>query len=99
MKVSINNVLNNYTDMRPYTKGGSAPSTVSNDGHSFDAVIIKSNPRQIEEHTFAKSVSQRLSSEVKQTASEEKIQGLREQVASQTYHIDTYAIASRMLLV
>ena len=99
MKVSINNIMNNYTDLRPHTKGGSTPSASANDGHSFDAVIIKSNPRQIEEHTFAKSVSQRLSSEIRYTASEERIKGLQDQVASHTYQIDTYAIASRMLLL
>ncbi|MCI8639974.1 MAG: flagellar biosynthesis anti-sigma factor FlgM [Coprococcus sp.] len=99
MKVSINNIMNNYTDLRPHTKGGSAPLPSSNDGHSFDAIIIKSNPRQIEEHTFAKSVSQKLSSEVKNTASEERIKNLQDQVAAHTYQIDTYAIASRMLLL
>ncbi len=99
MKVSINNIINNYTDLRPHAKGGSAPLSSSNDGHSFDAVIIKSNPRQIEEHTFAKSISRQLASEVKNTASEEKIKSLQDQVASHTYQIDTYAIASRMLLL
>lgn len=100
MKISTNNnIMKNYTDLRLHTKENYNPPVTPNDGHSFDAIIIKSNPRQIEEHTFAKSVAQRLSSEVERTASAEKVQDLRKQVSESTYHIDAYAIASRMLLV
>ena len=68
MKITTNNnVMNNYADLRIHTKDNSTPSAVSNDGHNFDAVIIKSDPRQIEERTFAKDVSRRLSSEIKDT--------------------------------
>ncbi len=99
MKITTNNVINNFTDRRIHTKDNSAPSVISNDGHNFDAVIIKSDPRQIEERTFAKAVAQRLSSEIKDTASADKIQGLQNQVASNTYHVDAHAIAARMLLL
>ena len=81
MKISTNNVINNFTDIRIHTKENSAPSVVSNDEHNFDAIIIQSDPRQIEEHTFAKSLS------------------LQDRIASHTYHIDTHAIAARMLLL
>ena len=77
----------------------SAPSAASSDGHSFDALIIQSNPRQIEEHTFAESVSRQLSSGMSDTASAEKVQDLKNKVAEHTYQIDAYAIASRILLV
>lgn len=99
MKISTNNVINNFTDMRIHTKENSAPSVVSNNGHNFDAIIIQSDPRQIEEHTFAKSLSRQLSSEIKDTASAERVQDLKNQVASQEYHIDAHAIAARMLLL
>ncbi len=99
MKITTNNVINNFTDRRIHTKENSAPSVISNDGHNFDAVIIKSDPRQIEEHTFAKAVAQRLSSEVKNTASSDKIQNLQNQVAANEYHVDAHAIAARMLLL
>lgn len=99
MKISTNNVINNFTDLRIHTKENSAPPVVSNDGHNFDAVIIQSDPRQIEEHTFAKSLSRQLSSEVKNTASADKVQNLRDRIAAHTYHIDTHAIAARMLLL
>ena len=101
MKITTNNMIKNYTDFRIHTKENPAPSAVSpnNDSHKFDALIIQSKPRQIEEHTFAKSVSLRLSSEVSQTASAEKLQNLQNQVSENTYQVDAYAIASRMLLV
>ncbi len=99
MKITTNNMIKNYPDLRIHTKENSTPPAVSNDGHSFDAVIIKSNPRQIEEHTFAKSVSRQLSSEVNATASAEKIERLQNQVSQHTYQVNAYAIASRMLLI
>ena len=99
MKITTNNVIKNFTDRRIHTKDNSAPSVISNDGHNFDAVIIKSDPRQIEERTFAKAVAQRLSSEIKYTASADKIQSLQNQVASNTYYVDAHAIAARMLLL
>ena len=99
MKITTNNVINNFTDRRIHTKDNSAPSVISNVGHNFDAVIIKSDPRQIEERTFAKAVAQRLSSEMKDTASADKIRSLQNQVASNTYHVDAHAIAARMLLL
>ncbi|MCI8886243.1 MAG: flagellar biosynthesis anti-sigma factor FlgM [Dorea sp.] len=100
MKITTNNnVMNNYADLRIHTKDNSTPSAVSNDGHNFDAVIIKSDPRQIEERTFAKDVSRRLSSEMKDTASADKLHNLQEQITAKTYHVDAHAIAARMLLL
>ncbi len=100
MKISTNNnVINNFTDMRIHTKENSTPSVVSNDEHNFDAIIIKSDPRQIEEHTFAKSLTRQLSSEIKNMASADKIHNLQNQVTSNTYHVDANAIAARMLLL
>lgn len=103
MKITnTNNMIKNYTDLRLHTaKENSAPSVTSknSDGHSFDALIIQSNPRQIEEHTFAKSVSRQISSAMNYTASAEKIQNLKDQISGHTYHVDAYAIASMMLML
>ena len=100
MKISTNNnVINNFTDLRIHTKESSTPSVVSNEEHNFDAIIIKSDPRQIEEHTFAKSLARQLSSEIKNMASADKIHNLQNQVTSNTYHVDAHAIAARMLLL
>ncbi len=99
MKIITNNIMKTYPDPRIHTKGNPAPSAASSDGHSFDALIIQSNPRQIEEHTFAESVSRQLSSGITETASAEKVQDLKNQVVEGRYQVDAYAIASRILLV
>lgn len=99
MKISNNNLIKNYTELRLHTKETSAPSVAPSEKHSFDAVIIQSNPRQIEEHTFAKAVSRQLSSEVSSIASAEKIGQLQKQVSEHMYQVDAHAIASRMLVI
>lgn len=98
MKITTNNILKSDPDVRVHTKENSAPSAASKDGHSFDALIIQSNPRQIEEHTFAESVSRQLSSGIEDSVSAEKVQNLKDQVAEHTYQVDAYAIASKILL-
>lgn len=99
MKI-FNNIIKNYTDLHLHTKEISASRAASNEGHSFDEIIIQSDPREIEEHTFSKVLSQRLSSEVaKSTGSAEKIQDLKNQVTENTYTIDAREIASRILLI
>ena len=99
MKIFTNNVPKNYTELRPHSKEAHASGSISGVSHSFDAITIQSDPRQIEEHTFAQAVSRKIFSEVSQTASDEKISELKNQVASQNYHVDPHAIASRILLV
>lgn len=98
MKISIGTILNNHTDLRSVSRNASGTSIVPESGHNYDAVIIKSNPRQIEEHTFAKAVSKKLSAEVKESASPERVRDLRQQVADGRYSVDAYAVAARMLL-
>ncbi|HCT91330.1 MAG TPA: hypothetical protein DF613_08115 [Lachnospiraceae bacterium] len=98
MKISIGTILNNHTELRSVSRNASGVAAAPDNGHSFDAVIIKSNPRQIEEHTFAKAVAKKLSAEVKESASPERVQALQQQVAEGRYSVDAYAVASRMLL-
>mgnify|MGYP001043697638 CR=1 FL=1 len=99
MKIYADKVLKNYAELRPSSKESHASDASSGVSHNFDAITIQSDPRKIEEHTFAQAVSKELSSEVAKTASDEKIAALKEQIASRNYQIDPYAIASRILLV
>ena len=98
MKITIGTLLNNPAELRPISRGTSGVSANPDSGHSYDAVIIKSHPRQIEEHCVAKSIARELSAEVRETASREKIQDLQQQVAEGRYSVDAYAVASRMLI-
>lgn len=99
MKITTNNVLKNYTEMRPLAKENHAAGASADIGHNFDAVTIQSDPRKLEEHSFAKAVRREISSDISRTASDQKLQELKTRIASNTYHIDPHAIAARMLLI
>ncbi len=99
MKITTNNVLKNYTELRPLAKENHASGASTDIGHNFDAVTIQSDPRKLEEHTFAKAVRQEISSDITRTAADEKLKELKRQIASNTYHVDPHAIAARMLLI
>lgn len=99
MKITMNNLIKNYTNPRLCTKDNTASRAVTNSGHNFDAITIQSNPRQIEERTFAENISKKLSAEVFKPASDEKLERLQKEVSSQSYKIDSCAIASKILLL
>lgn len=98
MKISVNHLMRNYTDLNVYAKESSTANAVPNTGHKFDAITIQSNRRQIEERTFAESISKQLFADVTNPVPEENVDGLKAQVAAGTYRIDSRAIASRILL-
>lgn len=97
MKISTNNIFKNYNDLQLHTKGNLVDGAASNDTHKFDVITIHSNPRQIEERTFADSAAREVSSQMKETVPDEKLQNLHSQIALGIYQIDTHAIASKML--
>lgn len=99
MKISTNNIFKNYTGLPIHTKEHFTEKASSNKDHKFDVITIQSNRRQIEERAFAESVSKELISNLDNTASEEKLQNLQNQIALGTYRIDSQAIASKILLV
>lgn len=100
MKINTNNTIKSYmNDMLLHTKENSSSVRIQSREHKFDAITIQSDPRQIEQLTFAKAVSREISSKISAAPSEERIQELKERVASHSYQIDARAIASRMLLL
>lgn len=99
MKININNSFQNYTDLRLHTKEASSVCTGINKPHKFDAITIQSNPRQIEEHTFANVLSKELSKEISTPTSEEKISLLKQQINSGSYSVNAQEIAAKILLI
>lgn len=99
MKISLNHLIRNYTDVSKHTKGTSAVHSISNTEHNFDAITIQSNPRQIEERTFSELVAKQLFHAVSNDVSEEKVNSLQTQVEAGTYQIDSRSIASKILLL
>lgn len=98
MKINANPMIKNYTaDILLHAKESVSSAPVRE--HKFDAITIQSDPRQIEQVTFAKAVSRELSSRISKPVSEDRVQELKSQIQSNSYSIDACAIASRMLLV
>ncbi len=98
MKISLNNIRPYRPNAVGYTKSDTRVSGENKARGNYDAITIQSNSRQIQEKTFSEALSRRIVSEVRQPAAPEKVETIRQQVAAGTYHIDPYAIASKMML-
>ncbi len=98
MKISLNNISPYRPDAVGYTKPDSRIPGDTKAAGNYDAITIQSSSRQIQEKTFSEALSKRIVSEVKQSADPGKVEAIRQQVAAGTYHIDPYAIASKMML-
>ena len=98
MKISLNNINPFRPDAVGFSKADSRVSAGAKESGNYDAITIQSSSRQIQEKTFSEALSRKVASDVKQEATPERVEALKQQVASGTYQIDPYAIASRMLL-
>ncbi len=98
MKISINNLSNNYSDLQIRSKETQKSfSTLSGSGTaSYDQIFIQSDSRKIEESTFIDTLSGTLSKELAST--HKNIAQIKSQVQNNTYQIDAQLIASRILL-
>lgn len=99
MKISINNIQKNYSDLQIQSKEThkSLASSSESEFSKFDQLLIQSDPRQIEESSFVDNVSKQLSHEVSSTVND--FDKIKAQVQNHTYQIDAQAIASRILLI
>ena len=97
MKISINNIQKNYSDLQIQSKETykSLASLSESEFSNFDQLLIQSDP--IEESSFMESLSKQLSHEV--SSSEKDFEKIKSQVQNHTYQIDAQAIASRILLL
>lgn len=100
MKISMDNICNLYRQSaaaQPIKKD----ETVSgiNKEKNFDAIRISSEGEAaLEETEFIKTLSAKISAEVRQEVPGEKVDSLKEKIAAGTYEIDVTAIAARILL-
>ena len=99
MKISINNIQKNYSDLQIQSKEThkSLASLSESEFSNFDQLLIQSDPKQIEESSFMESLSKQLPHEV--SSSEKDFEKIKSQVQNHTYQIDAQAIASRILLL
>lgn len=98
MKISLNSINPFRPETVGFSKTDSKVSAGAKESGNYDAITIQSSSRQIQEKTFSETLSRRITSEVKQETSPERVEALKQQVALGTYKIDPYAIASRMLM-
>lgn len=100
MKISnTNNLAASYRDISLHTKDSPGSYTQVSDGKSFDAVSIQSTPRQITEKKFASSLAGEIVSQVSRPVSPERLEQLKDQIASGSYRVNASAVASGMLLI
>ncbi len=99
MKISINNIAKNYSDLQIQSKETqkSLASLSESESSNFDQLLIRSNPKQIEEYSFMEGLSKNLSKEV--SSSVKDLEQIKSQVQNGTYQIDAQAVASRILLL
>ena len=99
MKISINNIQKNYSDLQIQSKEThrSLASLAESEFSSFDKLLIQSDPRKVEESSFTENLSRKLSNEISSSAKD--FEKIKLQVQSHTYQIDAQAIASRILLL
>ena len=98
MKISMNNMSNNYSDLQIRSKETrSTFSTISGSANpNFDQILIQSDPKTIEESSFIDALTSKISKDLSSSAKD--ISPIKEQVQNHTYHIDASLIASRILL-
>jgi negative regulator of flagellin synthesis FlgM len=66
--------------------------------NNYDAITIRSAPQEAMDTKFISTLKDALMKEIKQTASEEKLNRLRQKIEDGTYQVDANKIAERILL-
>lgn len=66
--------------------------------NNYDEITIRSAPQEEMDSKFISSLKNALMKEIKQTASEEKLDLLRQKIEDGTYQVDANKIAERILL-
>lgn len=97
MKISFNGI-NNYIINRDVEKPA-VTSSRSQNTRNFDGITIHANITASPEKTFQDHLSQKLSMEVRQPVSSQKLEDIKNQIQSGTYEIDVNAIADKILLL
>ncbi|MCI9598702.1 MAG: hypothetical protein HFE75_15780 [Firmicutes bacterium] len=98
MKISIDSATNAYLNPVNTAMKNSKSASVSENGKKFDQIMINTNSRQIAEEKLEEAAKKEVASQVFQTASDERVAALKEQVSQGIYKIDPEAIAGRILL-
>lgn len=97
MSIIINGITSSYQSKLALSKSESRTASAIGGAPNYDALTINTSPQK-EESRFASRLAQKISEQVKVTASTDRIEQLRQQVADDTYSISPQEIVSRILM-
>lgn len=101
MKISMENIYSLYRQnaiTKPIKRDENVPG-INNREKNFDEIRISlQGENALGENEFIKTLSARLSAEVREEPSGEKLDSIKEKIRQGCYEIDVSAIASRILL-
>nr|WP_288830216.1 flagellar biosynthesis anti-sigma factor FlgM [uncultured Clostridium sp.] len=99
MRISQNYYSTRYnTSMTRQNQDQNEISLSETSKNNYDAITIRSAPQEAMDSKFISTLKDALMKEIKQTASEEKLDRLREKIEDGTYQVDANKIAERILL-
>lgn len=99
MKVSMESAAASYINKTNVGMKNGKPESIQESSQKFDQIMINSNSRQLAEEKLIDAAKKDIEGAVFRSASEEKIQNLKQQVAEGMYRIDPEAIASKILFL
>lgn len=98
MKISTDNNIRRFDKLAYKVKNQGMDAGFMSVKRNCDQIIIGSGTPQMEEKRIAAEAASKVSREVRTSTSQEKIEGLKQQVREGTYRPDPEEIVSRMLL-
>ncbi|WP_349946696.1 flagellar biosynthesis anti-sigma factor FlgM [Lacrimispora sp. BS-2] len=99
MRISQNYYSTRYnTSMTRQNQDQNEISLSESGKNNYDAITIRSAPQEAMDSKFISTLKDALMKEIKQTASEEKLECLRRKIEDGTYQVNANKIAERILL-
>ncbi|SHJ30095.1 flagellar biosynthesis anti-sigma factor FlgM [Parasporobacterium paucivorans] len=100
MRISFNNRSHNINPAGQPASGKAEPTgaETGKESRSFDSISIQSDRSEVAGRAFTSALASKLSLQVRQPSSPEKVEALRHQVEGGEYRPDPEEIAVRILL-
>lgn len=97
MKISLNNILNRYVNPSENIKTNVSQASQKKISKNFDELIIRSNAT-VSEDKFINDLTNKISKEVRTSASSYKVQDIQSQIENGTYQIGLDEVVKKMML-
>lgn len=97
MKISIDSAKTAYLSSINQGVKNAKSDQIKETGKNFDRIMINTNSRRIAEEKLAEAAQKETAKAVYRSTSEEKIAGLKAQIAQGTYTVDPEEVAAKIL--